>query len=189
MLTTLAIGVTAQDKSDPLLTRPERTNYEETSRLEDVTAFLAALSAKSPLVRVQTFGTSEEGRAMPPVTLSSPAVARPADKPAGRPVVFLLANQHPRRLGADQTLEGIDGRPNARIQAVELARHVAQHLVDQRANRTERVILRYALLRRRATEHRIGLAVVSSHGRHGSTRSTICRSQSDGYSAIERRKE
>jgi succinylglutamate desuccinylase len=93
-LTTLAIGVPAQDKPDPLQTRPERTNYEETSRLEDITAFLSALSAKSPLVRVQTFGTTEEGRAMPLVTLSNPAVARPADRLAGRPVVFLLANIH-----------------------------------------------------------------------------------------------
>ena len=75
-------------------TRPERTNFEETSRLEDVNAFLTALAAKSPLVRVMSFGTTEEGRTMPLVTLSNPAVARPADKPAGRPVVFLLANIH-----------------------------------------------------------------------------------------------
>jgi Zinc carboxypeptidase len=83
-----------QEPRDPLRTRPERTNFEETSRLEDVTAFLTALSAKSPLVRVQTFGTSEEGRQMPLVTLSNPSVAQPADRPAGRPVVFLLANIH-----------------------------------------------------------------------------------------------
>jgi hypothetical protein len=83
-----------QAKADPLVTRPERTNFEETSRLEDVNAFLTALSAKSPLVRVQTFGTSQEGRPMPLVTLSNPAVTRPADRPAGRPVVFLLANIH-----------------------------------------------------------------------------------------------
>ena len=84
----------AQDKPDPLQTRPERTNFEETSRLDDITAFLSALAAKSPLVRVQTFGTTEEGRPMPFVTLSNPAVSRPADRPAGRPVVFLLANIH-----------------------------------------------------------------------------------------------
>ena len=83
-----------QSKPDALQTRPERTNFEETSRLEDVTAFLTALSAKSPLVRVQTFGTTEEGRPMPLVTLSNPAVSRPAERPAGRPVVFLLANIH-----------------------------------------------------------------------------------------------
>ena len=94
-MTTLAVSVPmAQDKPDPLQTRPERTNFEETSRFEDVTAFLTALSAKSPLVRVQTFGTTEEGRPMPLVTLSNPAVSKPADRPAGRPVVFLLANIH-----------------------------------------------------------------------------------------------
>jgi hypothetical protein len=95
LTTTLAIAVPlAQDKPDPLQTRPERTNFEETSRLDDVTAFLAALGAKSPLVRLQTFGTTEEGRSMPLVTLSNPAVSRPAERPAGRPVVFLLANIH-----------------------------------------------------------------------------------------------
>jgi hypothetical protein len=98
-MTTLAVSVStpqdpAQAKPDPLQSRPERTNFEETSRLEDVTAFLTALSAKSPLVRVQTFGTTEEGRPMPLVTLSNPAVSKPAERPAGRPVVFLLANIH-----------------------------------------------------------------------------------------------
>jgi hypothetical protein len=96
VLTFIAILMTAapQDKADPLQTRPERTNFEETSRYDDVAAFLTALAAKSPLVRTMSFGTTEEGRAMPLVTLSNPAVARPADKPAGRPVVFLLANIH-----------------------------------------------------------------------------------------------
>jgi hypothetical protein len=94
-LSTLALAVPiAQQKPDLLQTRAERTNFEETSRLEDVNAFLTALAAKSPLVRVMSFGTTEEGRTMPLVTLSNPAVARPADKPAGRPVVFLLANIH-----------------------------------------------------------------------------------------------
>jgi Zinc carboxypeptidase len=95
MMMTLVVSVpTAQDKSDPLTTRPERTNFEETSRYEDLSSFLTALAARSPLVRVTTFGTTEQGRAMPLVTLSNPAVARPEDKPAGRPVVFLLANIH-----------------------------------------------------------------------------------------------
>jgi hypothetical protein len=99
-ITALAISVPTarttggQVKADPLATRPERTSFEETSRLEDVNAFLTALAAKSPLVRVQTFGTTEEGRPMPLVTLSNPAVSRPAERPAGRPVVFLLANIH-----------------------------------------------------------------------------------------------
>ena len=87
-------ALSAQDKPDPLQTRPERTNFEETSRYDDVAAFLTAIAGKSPLVRTMSFGTTEQGRAMPLVTLSNPAVARPADVPAGRPVVFLLANIH-----------------------------------------------------------------------------------------------
>jgi hypothetical protein len=94
-MTTLVASVpTAQTRSGALTTRPERTNYEETSRYEDLSNFLAAIAAQSPLVRVLSFGTTEQGRAMPLVTLSNPAVARPADTPAGRPVVFLLANIH-----------------------------------------------------------------------------------------------
>jgi hypothetical protein len=89
-----ATVTTAQQQSDSLQTKPERTNFEETSRYDDLDAFLKALAAKSPLVRTMSFGTTVEGRAMPLVTLSNPAVARPADKPAGRPVVFLLANIH-----------------------------------------------------------------------------------------------
>ena len=60
--------------------------------------------------------------------------------------------------------------PHARIQAVQFARHVAQDVIDQSANRTQRVILRHALLCSHIAEHRIGLAVVSSHARHRSTR-------------------
>jgi hypothetical protein len=89
-----ATVTTAQQQSDSLQTKPERTNFEETSRYDDLDVFLKALAAKSPLVRTMSFGTTVEGRAMPLVTLSNPAVARPADKPAGRPVVFLLANIH-----------------------------------------------------------------------------------------------
>src|SRR5262245_53224943 len=92
--TMLAVTVSSQQPNDALRTRPERTNFEDTSRLDDVSAFLKALAAQSPLVRLQTFGTTEEGREMPLVTLSNPAVAQPADRPAGRPVVFLLANIH-----------------------------------------------------------------------------------------------
>jgi hypothetical protein len=94
MMATLTVGVAAQQKPDPLSSRPERTNFEETSRLEDVEAFLAALAKSSPLVRVSTFGKTQEGRPMPLVTLSNPAVSAPTALPAGRPVVFLLANIH-----------------------------------------------------------------------------------------------
>src|SRR5690606_41152179 len=52
----------AQQDDAALTTRAERTDYVETSRLEAVQRFLDALAARSDLVRVGTFGTSEQGR-------------------------------------------------------------------------------------------------------------------------------
>ena len=84
-----------------------RVTYAAASRLDDIDAFLAALAKSSPLVRVHTFGTSEQGRPMPLVTLSNPAVARPADLRAGRPVVFILANIHGGEVEGKEALQSL----------------------------------------------------------------------------------
>jgi hypothetical protein len=85
----------AQAPDPPLQSRAERTNYEETSRYDDVTHFFAELQKRSPLVRVETFGRSQEGRALPLVVLADPPVARPADaRTSGKPVVLVMANIH-----------------------------------------------------------------------------------------------
>lgn len=87
------VAVEAQEET--LRTRAQRTNFEETSRLEDVQQFLDALSTRSDLVRVQTFGTSEQGRPLLLVSLSNPRVDGPADaRRLNRPVVFFQANIH-----------------------------------------------------------------------------------------------
>ena len=60
----LPIAVTGQSLQD-LLTRAERSNYEETSTYDDVMGFLSAVAEASPLIQLTTFGTTVEGRAMP----------------------------------------------------------------------------------------------------------------------------
>src|SRR6478752_3362987 len=45
--------------------KAETSNYEETSRYEDVMAFFGDLQKKSPLIKVQSFGKTFEGREMP----------------------------------------------------------------------------------------------------------------------------
>ncbi|MGH7553073.1 MAG: M14 family metallopeptidase [Longimicrobiales bacterium] len=93
--TAALVGAPLVAQEEGLRTRPERTNFEETSRLEDVQAFLTALSARSNLVHVQNFGTSEQGRPMILVSLSNPRVQTPAEvRQLGRPVVFFQANIH-----------------------------------------------------------------------------------------------
>ncbi len=76
-------------------TRAERSNFTETSTLADVQAFLAALSAQADLIRVSTFGSTEQGRPLLLATLSNPPVGDVRDVRAlGRPVVLLQANIH-----------------------------------------------------------------------------------------------
>ena len=76
-------------------TRAEATDYIETSRYDDVTAFIAVLQAKSPLLRIETFARSHEGRSLPLMILANPPVNSPREAHAsGKPVVFLMANIH-----------------------------------------------------------------------------------------------
>ncbi len=80
---------------ETLLTRAERTAYVETSRYDDVIRFVNAVAAASPLIHLETFGYSLEGRALPllvvgDVTASSAAAVRAS----GKTRVFIQANIH-----------------------------------------------------------------------------------------------
>jgi len=68
----------------------------------------------------------------------------------------------------------IHQRPDNQIEPTR-RRSVASSLRGERANGPQGMVLRDALLRRHITEHRIRLAVVSSHARHGRARSIACR--------------
>jgi len=75
--------------------RAELTNYEETTRYEEVLSFIAELQKRSPLVRLESFGKSEEGRMLPLMILSDSPISNPRDARAGgKPVVFIMANIH-----------------------------------------------------------------------------------------------
>ena len=84
------------DGQDGLRTKAEVTNFEETSRYDDCIAFIEALRKAAPgVVRVDSFGTSEEGRKLPLLILSDRAVATPAEaKRTSKPIVFVMANIH-----------------------------------------------------------------------------------------------
>ena len=97
VLTMVAKGSESQTATleQPLKSRAELTNYEETSRLEDVLHFFSELQRRSPLIRLESFGRSHEGRDLPLAVLSHPLVAQPrAARESGKPVVFVLANIH-----------------------------------------------------------------------------------------------
>jgi hypothetical protein len=78
-----------------LQSRAERTGYAETSRYADVMEFIAGLQQLSPGVKVETFARTNEGRALPLVILSNPAINSPAEAASsGKPIVFIMANIH-----------------------------------------------------------------------------------------------
>jgi len=73
----------------------ETSNYIATSRYDDVVSFVAAIQRIDPDLRVETFATSNEGRALPIVIAGPPGVVTPASARASElPVVFVMANIH-----------------------------------------------------------------------------------------------
>jgi hypothetical protein len=91
----LAIGSCAQETGNGLKTRAELSNYQETSRYADVLAFFGRLEKESPLVHLQTFGRTHEGRDLPLVIISEPPLTTPRNaRDSGKTLVFVLANIH-----------------------------------------------------------------------------------------------
>ena len=75
--------------------RAERTNYEETSRYADVIDFINQLQQKSKEMKVESFGTTSEGRSLPLVILSRNQSFDPTKAAkSGKPLVFIMANIH-----------------------------------------------------------------------------------------------
>src|SRR5687767_3231870 len=85
----------SQSSGDLPKTRAELTNYEETTRYEEVLNFIAELQKRSPLLRLESFGTSEEGRKLPLLIFSDSPISNPRDARAtGKPIVFIMGNIH-----------------------------------------------------------------------------------------------
>ncbi|HEX9500474.1 MAG TPA: M14 family zinc carboxypeptidase, partial [Thermoanaerobaculia bacterium] len=73
----------------------ESSNYRATSRYDDVIAFVSAIQRADPDIRVETFATTNEGRALPLVIAGPPGVVDPRSAhAAGLPIVFIMANIH-----------------------------------------------------------------------------------------------
>ncbi len=90
----LALAQEASVESWPR-TRAERTDYQETSRYQDVIEFLDALVDKGAPISVYTIGTSTAGRQIPMVIAASPLPADPAAaRRSNKPIVCIQANIH-----------------------------------------------------------------------------------------------
>ena len=73
-------------------TAAETSNYLSTSRYADVMAFVGAIQRADADIRVETFATTNEGRALP-LVIVGPYTPRSAHA-SGKPVVLIMANIH-----------------------------------------------------------------------------------------------
>ncbi len=76
-------------------TRPEASDYLETSRYADVTDFLGALEGRHPGLMFTTFGYSEEGRALPLAVFGDlPDASAATVRASGKTRVLVFGNIH-----------------------------------------------------------------------------------------------
>ena len=71
----LAVSPLRWARAEPPRTVAETSDYKATSRHADVVEFCERLAKESPLVRLGTLGTSQEGRKLPLVIIADPPVA------------------------------------------------------------------------------------------------------------------
>src|SRR4051812_38817011 len=77
------------------LTRAERTNFTETSRYEDVIAFIDSLKRLGAKIQTGAIGQTALGRNLPYVIASRPLITSPgAARHLGRPVAYIQGNIH-----------------------------------------------------------------------------------------------
>ena len=73
----------------------EATEFRSTSLYQDVMRFIEAIQRIDRDVRVETFGTSVEGRPLPLLVVGPPGISDPESaRRAGLPVVFIMGNIH-----------------------------------------------------------------------------------------------
>jgi hypothetical protein len=91
--------------------RAELTNFEETSRYEDVLQFINELQKLSPQIRVENFGETVEKRKLPLMILSDSGISAPAEaKSAGKPIIFIMGNIHAGEVEGKESIQHLARR-------------------------------------------------------------------------------
>ncbi|MBX3322575.1 MAG: DPP IV N-terminal domain-containing protein [Phycisphaeraceae bacterium] len=109
VLLTGVLGVAASGRTDasavePPVTVAETSDFARTGRYDDVQAFLAALSEQSPLIHLDSIGTTNEDRLIPLAILADPPVTSPQDV-GNRLVVLLFGNIHAGEVCGKEALQ------------------------------------------------------------------------------------
>lgn len=110
---TVVAGMAAQRSGvSSLQTVPEKTGFRDTSRYEDVVAFIDALVATSPKIHATTFGVTTEKRDLPLVVVGGDDASPDAVRRTRKLRVYIQGNIH----GGE-----VEGKESAQILLRELA--------------------------------------------------------------------
>jgi dipeptidyl aminopeptidase/acylaminoacyl peptidase len=107
LLTLLALFVPflPTTRAEPPRTVAESSDYVATSKHADVLDFCERLAKESPLVRVGTLGTSQEGRKLPLLIVADPPVATAAEAlKSKKVVVFAMGDIHAGEVDGKEAL-------------------------------------------------------------------------------------
>lgn len=86
-------GRAATGKQWPL-TRPELTDYSETSRYDEVIAYMRLMAAASPQIHLTTYGYTYEGRPLPLAVIGAPGASAAQVLATGKTRVYIQGNIH-----------------------------------------------------------------------------------------------
>jgi Zinc carboxypeptidase len=91
---------------DAMRTAPEKSAFRETTRYADVLRFMEAAAAAAPqLIRLDTFGYTFEGRALPLAVVGRLADKRPETvRASGKTVVYVQGNIHAGEVEGKESL-------------------------------------------------------------------------------------
>src|SRR3954467_15309789 len=90
------------------LTRAERSNFIETSRYDDVVAFLDSLRTLGAKIQIGSIGKTIEGRELPYVIASRPLVTTPAEaRRLRRPIAYIQANIHAGEVEGKEAMQSL----------------------------------------------------------------------------------
>lgn len=92
-LTAQAAKPAAANQKFPL-TRPEQTDYAETSRYDDVIAYMKLMAAANPQIHLKTYGYTHEGRPLPLAVIGAPGSSAAQVIATGKTRVYIQANIH-----------------------------------------------------------------------------------------------
>ena len=76
------------------LTRPERTDYAETSRYDEVIAYMKQMAAVNPSIHLTTYGYTTEGRPLPLAVIGAPGASAEQVLATNKTRVYIQGNIH-----------------------------------------------------------------------------------------------